>query len=139
VHDEDRRIKRRVREAHAAAGSPSYAELAARINAAHPDAEATESRVSQWLWQGENSVVIPARLIAPLAEVLDTTVGRLLGVADDSWDRSQIDEVMARLESVEAALSLPGDSEQSVDDDAAAAQDTQPPAVRQTGDHVESG
>src|SRR5579862_5322283 len=107
LHELDRRIKRRVREAHAAAGSPSYTEIVERINTRHPLLKATKAQVDHWLAQGDGSVVIPARVIPALADAFDVSVNKLLGVKEPSDHEirdsvrkleQQHDEVIERLD-----------------------------------------
>lgn len=87
MHPEDLAIKRRARAARADAGSPTYAEIAERISASHPELGVSKTAVDRWLAQGSSSVAIPARLIAPLAEVLGVSVAVLLTGEDEMRER----------------------------------------------------
>ena len=102
MYEEDRRIKRRVKEAHAGAGEPSYTEVAARINASHPQVEATKAQVDHWLAQGSGSIVIPARAIPALAEAFGVSIAKLLG-AEERVER-EIEERVRKLEEKHEAV-----------------------------------
>lgn len=109
MHTEDVKIKRRVREAHAAAGSPPYETIVAGIAKTHPELGISKANVDHWFAQGQGSVVIPARALPALAAAFDTTVQRLLGV-EETVDREIIDRVQA----IEAKLTAQGETHEAL-------------------------
>ena len=103
MHPEDAAIKQRAREALSAAGRPPYADVVARMNTARPELAVSRTQVDRWLAPPPGGVAIPARFLAPLAQALETSVSRLLGV--EEWGDPEVVELVGtRMAAIEERL-----------------------------------